>query len=242
MTGHNPQDGNVGNLGDILKHAALVQLAKVFAKHVPYTKYYLDSHSYLYQSRIVNPDWQVQSQTLLYQSDLYGDYIALEVPYIKKGEYLCSSGLVNKIIPDAHLLLCESNKSTREWLLQQLADNKVDYHTVKGQLASWATGKSFKKLPNLLILIDPFKLTDALWLAVNKCLYKMLHKDASVIMLVFDYAKQPRKQWPEAPKGWLTRVASISAQPYHLAAYTSDDFLEPVKTKMEMLEWEIVDK
>jgi len=233
----NPQDGNVGNMGDILKHATLVQLVKVFANQIPDTKYYLDSHSYLYQSRLVNPAWQEQIQMLLKQSVLYQDYIDIEMPYIGKGEYLCSSGLVHHLIPDAHLLLCESNKSTREWLLQQLADNKVTYHTVKEQLASWALRKSFKKLPNLLMLIDPFELTDALWLAANKCLSTMLHKDASAIMLVFDYAEQPKRQWPDAPKGWLTRVANISMQPYHLAVYTSEDFVQPVQVHLAKMGW-----
>lgn len=237
----NIQDGNVGNLGDILKHAALVQLAKVFASQIPDTKYYLDSHSYLYQSRLVNPEWQAQSQVLQKQSALYKDYIELEAPYINRDEYLCSSGLVNKLLPDAHLLLCESNRTTREWLLQQLADNKVDYHTVKEQLASWALRKSFKKLPNLLILIDPFELTDALWLAANQCLSNMLHKGASTIMLVFDYKKQQVREWPDAPKGWLIRVAKISTPPYHLAVYASEDFVQPVKLQLEQLGWDILD-
>lgn len=235
----NKQDDNVGNLGDILKHAALVQLAKVFAEQIPDTKYYLDSHSYLYQSRLVNPEWQAQSQALLMQSVLYEDYIKLEAPYIERGEYLCSSGLVNKLLPDAHLLLCESNRSTREWLLQQLADNKVDYHTVKEQLVSWAKGKSLKKLTNLLILIDPFELTDALWLAVNQCLSNMLHKDASAIMLVFDYKKEQAQQWPDAPRGWLGPIASISVQPYYLAVYATGDLVLPVQTQLEQLGWEV---
>lgn len=239
LTDDNPQDSNVGNLGDILKHAALLQLAKVFASQIPDTKYYLDSHSYLYQSRLVNPLWMEQSGALQQQFGLYREYVELEAAYIENGEYLCSSGLVNKLLPDAHLLLCESNKSTREWLLQQLADNKVEYMTVKEQLTNWALRKSFKKLPNLLALIDPFELTDALWLAVNKCLSNMLHKDASAIVLVFDYANQPERQWPEAPRGWLTLVAGLSVQPYHLAVYASDNLVSEVQAPMKMLGWSI---
>lgn len=233
----NKQDDNVGNLGDILKHAALVQLAKVFAEQIPDTKYYLDSHSYLYQSRLVNPDWREQGLALYKQSALYKDYMKLETPYIRRGEYLCSSGLVNKLLPDAHLLLCESNRSTREWLLQQLADNKVNYHTVKEQLVSWAKGKTLKKLSNLLILIDPFELTDALWLAVNQCLSNMLHKDASAIMLVFDYKKEQERQWPDAPRGWLGPVTRISVPPYHLAVYATGDLVLPVQIQLEQLGW-----
>ena len=239
MAVSNPQDGNVGNLGDILKHATLVQLAKVFAEQVPDTKYYLDSHSYLYQSRLVNPDWQEQCQALHAQSALYQDYIELEAPYIKRGEYLCSSGLVNKILPDAHLLLCESNKSTREWLLQQLADNKIDYYTVKEQLASWAKGKSFQRLPNLLALIDPFELTAPLWQAVGKCLGKMLDKNAPAIMLMFDYSNQANKDWPSAPPGWQGPLASIAAPPYQLAVYATATFVQPVQTRLEKLGWDV---
>lgn len=233
----NIQDGNVGNLGDILKHAALVQLAKIFAEKIPQTRYYLDSHSYLYQSRLVNPAWSTETRNLLGQSTLYQDYIDLEAPYISRGEYLCSSGLVNKLIPDAHLLLCESNRSTREWLLQQLADNKVDYHTVKGQLASWAKRKSFKRLPNLLVLIDPFELTDGLWQAVSKCLGKMLGRNASAIMLVFDHLKQAEREWPDAPAGWIGPVASVSVPPYHLAVYTTADFAQIVQQQLHYMGW-----
>lgn len=194
MTVKNLQDTNVGNLGDILKHAALVQLAKLFSEEVMCSdKYYLDSHSYLYQSRLATKDWQELSQKLLHASSLYQDYIDIEMPFIKKGEYLCSSGLVNKALPDAHLLLCETNKATREWLLQQLADNKVSYYTVKEQMYKWVKGKKFRQLPNLLALIDPFELTDDLWQSANQCLRGMVSIGAPVIMLVFDYKKNPRE-------------------------------------------------
>lgn len=239
MPHHNLQDGNVGNLGDILKHAALVQLAKLFADYIPDTRYYLESHSYLYQSRLVNPAWREQVRTLQAQSALYADYVAVELPYISRGEYLCSSGLANKVLPDAHLLLCEANKFTREWLLQQLADNKVNYHTVKARMANWAKGKSFRKLPNLLALIDPFELTDELWRSNNSCLRKMIENDASFIMLVFDYKKQAKRRWPEAPKAWLVRAGSLSVQPYHLAVYATGNFVRPLRSRLAQLGWDV---
>ncbi|MDH5409704.1 MAG: hypothetical protein OEY00_13915 [Gammaproteobacteria bacterium] len=237
MPAMNPQDGNVGNLGDVLKHAALVQLAKLFAEHMSGEKYYLDSHSYLYQSNLVNTEWRQQTAALRSQSVLYQDYIDLETAYINQGEYLCSSGIVNKIIPDAHLLLCESNRSTREWLLQQLADNKVTYHTVKAQLVKWAKRKSFKKLPNLLMLLDPFELTDSLWKSVNRCIGKMLDDNAEAIILVFDYTTQTDKVWPVSQKRWQGPVACISMPPYRLAAYATEQLRPATLTLLLELGW-----
>ena len=233
----NKQDGNVGNLGDILKHAALVQLAKIFANQVKGTKYYLDSHSYLYQSFLANPRWQIESQTLLVQSGLYKDYIDLEAPYIIHDEYLCSSGLVNKLLPDAHLLLCESNESTRDHLLQQLIDNRVDHHSIKQQLVNFSLCKSLKKLDNMLILIDPYELTDILWHEVSQCLPIILDKNASSIMLVFDYKQEPEREWQNAPNWCLARAASISIQPYHLVVYATEHFVMPVKSRLKQLGW-----
>ena len=235
----NLQDGNVGNLGDILKHAALVQLTNVFSEHIRDTKYYLDSHSYLYQSRLAVADWYGQTEELLKHSALYQDYIDIEAPYINKGEYLCSSGLVNKLMPDAHLLLCESNRTTREWLLQQLADNRVTYHTVKEQMMKWIKGKSFKRLPNLLALIDPFELTDELWATMNQCLGKMLQQQATVIMLAFDYKKQDAREWPATAGEGLHYAGSIAMQPYHLAAYATDDILKPLCARLTGLAWAV---
>ena len=235
----NRQDDNVGNLGDVLKHAALIQLAKVFADNISGQKYYLDSHSYLYQSRLAEDGWNEQTQRLLKKSPAYQDYIDIEGPYIEQGVYLCSSGLINKVIPDAHLLLCESNRTTREWLLQQLADNRVTYHTVKEQMTKWVEGKSFKKLPNLLALIDPFELTDELWDSMGKCLRKMLIHQASVILLVFDYKKQAMREWPDMPDNWLSYRACVSDQPYHLAVYTSPDMFKTVGQSLDRLGWDV---
>lgn len=242
MEQENLQDSNVGNLGDVLKHAVLVQLAKVFAEHIPGEKYYLDSHSYLYQSRLAATDWQVQTQELLKKSPLYQDYIDIEQPYVLKGDYLCSSGLVHKVIPDAHLILCEKNRQTREWLLQQLADNRVTYHTVKEQMLKWVGGKSFKKLPNLFALIDPFELNNELWSTANQCLHKMVDDSAPVIMLVFDYKQQPEYDWPETPDNWLQFVASISMQPFQLGVYTVPELLQRVQQQMKLLGWTTRDR
>lgn len=236
----NLQDNNVGNLGDILKHAALIQLVKVFSDSIEGTKYYLDSHSYLYQSRLASGIWHEQAAELLASSKHYQEYIDIELDYVNRGEYLCSSGLVNKLMPDANLLLCESNRTTREWLLQQLADNRVTYHTVKAQMIKWIKGKAFKRLPNLLALIDPFELTEELWLSVNTCLGKMIDSQASVIILMFDYKKQLTREWPSKTENGLPLAARVCMQPYHLAVYVTEDLCKSVQSSMAALGWDIV--
>ncbi|MDH5445394.1 MAG: hypothetical protein OEY52_07540 [Gammaproteobacteria bacterium] len=235
----NLQDGNVGNLGDILKHTALVQLARIFSETIQAEKYYLDSHSYLYQSRMASGSWHEQTQILLNISNLYQDYIDVELPYVNKGEYLCSSGLVHHLIPDAHLILCETNRTTREWLLQQLADNRVSYHTVKEQMVNWLKGRSFQQLPNLLALIDPFELTEDLWAASSQCLGKMLLADAPALILVFDYQKKTIRTWSKMDINHIQLAASISKQPYHLAVYASDVFVEATRERLGKMGWHI---
>ena len=237
MSEANLQDRNVGNLGDILKHAALLQLAKIFAEQVTEKKYYLDSHSYLYQSQLANPAWQEQTQALLSQSALYQDYLQTQSPYIVRSEYLCSSGLVNSILPEAHLLLSEVNRTTRDCLLQQLVENKVDAYTLKEQILHWPGDLPVKRLPNLLALIDPFELTEELWQSVGFTLSKILSNNASAIMLVFDYTHQADKAWPLAPKGWVGPLASISPLPYKLAVYSSAGFVRPVQRQLAKMGW-----
>jgi len=54
----NLQDSKVGNIGDILKHAALIALAGLIKKRNTQKKIcYLDTHTYNFKSKCSNERW-----------------------------------------------------------------------------------------------------------------------------------------------------------------------------------------
>ena len=234
----NQQDANVGNPGDIIKHAALLQLIKFFNALAGH-KVYLDTHCYLPRAQLSNQDWSDDVTRLLQAYPLYRDYAALQRPYIEQGEYLCSSGIVLERSGEIELLLSESNPHTRTMLQQQLRgyDAKT---TVKDNMALWYKYMTIKKNENIFILLDPFNLTKEVWQTI--CL--MLEKDISAtsrgLLLVFDYDKSDEHlAWPKAAAGWAGPAARLSHTPYHLAVYSTPSIRQAVASLLAPLGWRV---
>ena len=116
---NNPQYRNVGNLGDILKHAALINLLKLLACHNKSGLAYIESHAFLLNAPCPNPDqWlkEVNKQLSLYQS--YRDYLDAEQSIMHSKHYRCSSGLAIDTlkemgISNPFIILSEKNYDTR---------------------------------------------------------------------------------------------------------------------------------
>ena len=230
----NLQDGNVGNYGDIIKHAALLQLSKYFFS-LDGHKTYLDTHCYLTRSQLANHNWTNEVACLIQHYPLYQEYAHLQQTYIDRGEYLCSSGIVLQYSGNAELLLSESNVQTRLALQQQLLEYDARV-TVKDDMMQWhehITGNN-----NLFVLLDPFKLTDENWAAVTLSLAKGLSEMGRGLMLTFDYDKSTEQPiWPKAPTGWSGPVARFDQAPYHLAAYSTPQIKHEVMQMLSPLGW-----
>ena len=92
----NSQDRNVGNRGDILKHAALVALAELMATRTNLR--YLETHAY----RLVAPcdaeRWSLELHSLR-RDHAFERYAALEKTWVERGLYRCSVGLALEPAP-----------------------------------------------------------------------------------------------------------------------------------------------
>ena len=227
VTENNIQDGNVGNRGDILKHAILVQLARLLKTSSSNHFTYLESHCYLYHSFLANNQWQSDIKTYLKTMPFVDDYYQLESAHVTQGQYLCSSGLVHQVIPEAEMLLCEHHAETRNKLVEQLKKNSATY-TLFNQIEDIQSDHSSYETSTLLALIDPFNFTDELWNTTGKVLQKILCEDAAVLMLVFDY-RENEPDWSDNIAGLCRLAATVSDSPYHLAVYSTEKLYQSVR-------------
>lgn len=131
----NTQDCNVGNRGDILKHAALVALGELMSPRAHLR--YLETHAY----RLVAPcdaeRWRRELLSLG-RHRAYERYVDLEKTWVEGGRYRCSVSLILDLLPGARLILAEQHGPTRRQLLAQLAEEDAD-HLVPDDAAAFGS-------------------------------------------------------------------------------------------------------
>ncbi len=261
----NPQDKNVGNLGDFIKHAALVKLLKILAEiEAEKPIIYLDPFAYKIRAKIADAEnWQSFFEDFK-QKD-YKDYKALETSYVKQGQYLCSPGIARAILPDNRILiLAEKHKATREKLLEQIAYDKPSYETsfvfddafkIKIFFETTAKTKMFWLNANEIVfpqgavfaLIDDFTLSSDTWhgslAAIN-----LLH-DTSKPAIIETFHAQKKSEssfkWRESLDNFAGPIATIrrgdpfSHYEYFLAVYATNNIAERVRAILKNLGWQM---
>ena len=120
----NRQSRSVGNLGDILKHAALVELASLLASRgAPVS--HVDTHTFLLHAPAADrARWTREVDDLAARHPAYARYAALERAFFERTtHYRCSSGLVLDVLSDRRhcAVLGEANARTRAELAEQIA-------------------------------------------------------------------------------------------------------------------------
>jgi hypothetical protein len=123
----NTQDSNVGNRGDILKHAALVALGESMSPHAHLR--YLETHAYRLVAACDSERWRRELLSLG-RHRASKRYVDLEKTWIEGGRYRCSVGLILDLLPGARLILAEQHGPTRLQLLAQLASISAGTFTV----------------------------------------------------------------------------------------------------------------
>jgi hypothetical protein len=235
----NLQHGNVGNLGDILKHSAIDALARLIAaEHPPGQASFVDSHAYLLSSRLANPLWREQTESLAMAHPGYRAYQALQAPFVARGGYLCSSGIVHRHLPQAHFILCETDRVTRARLAGQVREAQLERVTLLSDAAQCCTAQGLAPAGRFLGLVDPFELTPSDWQA-GLCAVRRLHRPGEDgLMAVFGYARDEADlDWPAPPEGWSGPVARIDSPPYHLGVYASGPIRRRAADALEPLGW-----
>lgn len=232
----NIQDNNVGNIGDILKHAALVNLLPIL-KAEKNKVTCLDTHTYRLDSELANTDWQSDVDRYLSSYPAYRKYIECESKYVAQGRYRCSSGIMIDELDEPVLLLSERHQPTRELLTEQLEEESVSY-MLEHELLDWPKRNDLSETDKLFVLFDPFEFNNNEWQAVTKIINSIFLDTGTGIIEAFTYQHQHRYlDWPEPPTSWLGPVSVIDQEPYHLAVYASRNISAEVTETLNQLGW-----
>lgn len=242
MADRNPQSNNVGNLGDILKHAALVAGVEALLKNGRALTY-IDTHAYLLEAPCGNPGrWLNESRDLRRQHARYGPYIDLQPRAARRPSvYRCSTGLVIDVVrkltgATPTLVVAEKNAATRQRLRQQLSTEGIGRFTLLNQ-AEDLDNVDAVSTDSLYALVDPFTLDESLWQTVSPQLSRLAASVTHAVVQVFTYEKHTAVNWPEPPSGLVGPIVTIDADPFHLAAYASRSVAEDIAAACAGLGW-----
>jgi hypothetical protein len=232
----NEQYGNVGDLGDILKHGALVELAVMTNTQDSRPVTYVETNTFLLRAPVANKNWQEEVAVELSSWPRYQRYYEREVREVREGNYRCSCGLALDFLPGATLYLAENNPPTRAILQEQLAAESVTPARLVSEAQSFAKVEFSGELGPLLMLVDPFDRPQAYWKAVSNLASALCGPQEAGAIEVFQYDEQP-VDWPEAPLGFLGPVASIDRTPFQLAVYATAVSADHARSVLSQMGW-----
>jgi len=237
----NPQYGNMGNLGDILKHGALVELAAMMSSPGALPVAYVETHAFVLRAPMANGDrWQQEVAVELNAWPGYQRYYECEAQEVGEGHYRCSCGLALDFLPSATLYLAEADPPTRAILLEKLAAESITPACLLTEAESFAQLESSPEPRPLLMLVDPFDTPHAYWSAVSNLTRALCGLQEAGAIEAFAYDDQPI-DWPEPPPWFLGPVASIDRTPFHLAVYATVGSADQVRSILLRLGWRVED-
>ena len=241
---NNPQNRNVGNLGDILKHAALVNLAQLHTARNKSKVAYIETHAFKLEATCPNSEqWAQEVTDEISKYPAYGDYFAAERTIMDNKPYRCSAGLVIDILKksgaiDPIIVLAEKDTDTRRTLQEQLTHEGNRYFALLDEAASLSSFQFPGNISSVLLLVDPFSLDDQLWQTVSATLESIMKPGMDVILEVFNYDKtQTVIPWPASSK-LIGPVSVMHRQPYHLAVYATESIRSDIKRCCSLLGWQ----
>ena len=234
----NPQYRNAGNLGDVLKHAALVRLADLLAsRNASRPLHWLDTHTFLLNAPFeAGADWRDTVDAEARRFPAYRDYEAAEEPFVSRGVYRCSTGLVASRLPAARLHLAESDEPTRAVLEAQLSEEGRTIDHLLSDAQAYRTVKQVGPAGAVLALVDPFSEPGPFWDALDAALAVFRDPGADVIVLTFAYGRKSIV-WPRPPAGCVGPVAVVERLPYGLVVYASVEAAASVRDAVAGLGW-----
>jgi 23S rRNA A2030 N6-methylase RlmJ len=236
----NRQLDNVGNLGDILKHAALVELAALLAGGRTGVSF-VDTHTFQLHAPL--PDrarWDREVDALAARHPAYGRYATLERASLEgNGDYRCSSGLVLDALRDrrACAVLGEANAASRAELSTQIAAERLADVLVVDDAGRVDDAARVPRRGALLVHVDPFRLTPQLWSRIAPALSAMSARSADTAFVLYRYSRNARAPWPGAPAGTSGPLIETRGGPHEVAAYASPGIAEAVRDTCAALGW-----
>jgi 23S rRNA A2030 N6-methylase RlmJ len=226
----NRQSGHVGNLGDIIKHAVLVELASMLAERSEPVSF-VDTNTFLLHAPLANAErFHREAEAHVAKHPAATRYLELERAHLARtGDYRCSSGLVLDALGDrrACAVLGEANGLTRATLKEQLVEEgHRDVHVVDDASAVDRGGWVPAGGP-LLVHVDPFSLTPEAWAPMAPALDAMSSRSSAAVFVLYSYTRAARTEWPTAPTG-TSFIAENRGAPHEVAIYASTSLAESV--------------
>ncbi len=241
----NPQARNVGNLGDILKHAALCELAAMLAERSARVRY-LETHTFLLHAPIADTAWwHGEVDTLAGRLPAHARYRELERAALSStGEYRCSAGLVMDVLGPrrANATLGEADGRTRATLREQIRDERLADVFVADDASAALRHAGEDEGGAVLVHVDPFKLTPEAWAPLAAGLDTVSARAEELVLVAYRYTRQGRSAWPRAPMGAIGPVAEVRGGPHEVAAYASPNLEEAVREICCSLGWQGVER
>ena len=236
---HNIQYNNVGNTGDILKHAALVELARLIQqRNLDVQINYLDTHAFVAEAPLANACWHDEVKRLANSHPAYETYYSLERQCVERGNYSCSTGLGAMLLTDARFYLCERDAQTRAALQAQFTRRQCNLVRLLDDVACWDRDIGKVSAGPLLALVDPFALTDGDWDAARSAVARLWAPGADGLLEVFSYNREcTGVTWPRAPSSWAGPIAQIGRALYFLALYAAGDIVAGAAERLATLGW-----
>lgn len=237
MTDPNVQDRNVGNRGDVVKHAALVALATCLRARNPGLVRHAETHTFRLYAPLPDPARWLAEVAALPPCPALDAYTAAQAPWVARGLYRCSAGLAADTLgAPVRLLLAEAHGPTRAALAAALAEEALPVEALVPDASALAALASPDLPAPLLVHVDPFDHPLAHWDTVTRLLtaWRAPHHDA--VVLAFAYDKTGPLRWPRPPAD-LAPVGHLDAAPYGLAAWTSPGFAADARAALTRLGW-----
>lgn len=228
--GPNIQDNNVGNRGDVVKHATLVALARLLRARNPGTIRHIETHCFRLTAPFAHKeghDWHADVARL---GSAAAPYARLEAPYMQGGAYRCSAGLVADTLgADCRLLLAEAHAPTRARLSAAIEAEGLGLDALVPEarlLPEALAGRS--PLPTL-IHVDPFDHPRWYWETVEALVsHAGPEAGQDVLVLAFAYDKHAPIVFPAPPSG-LRWVGHRPDAPYSLGLWASPSLVGPAE-------------
>ncbi len=236
----NRQLGNVGNLGDVIKHAVLVELAGLLAR-APERVSFVDTHAFQIHAPLADPTrWAREVEALVCRHVAYARYAELEHSALARANhYRCSSGLVLDTLGERRecAVLGEANAASRAEIASQIATERIANVLIVEDAARVDDGMRVPAGGALLVHVDPFALSAAHWSEIAPALDAMCSRSVAAIVVVYRYSRSAAAPWSAAPSGTTGPVAATRGGPHEVAAYASAGLAGAVREVCASLGW-----
>lgn len=238
----NRQYRSVGNLGDILKHAALVELASLLAE-TRSSVCWVETHTFLLHAALADPErWNREIDALVAEHPAYARYAAIERAALSRSNrYRCSSGLVIDVLGDRRTtaVLAEANAVTRGELASQLRDEGLANVFVVDDASAIDREPRVPSGGAVLVHVDPFALSAETWSSIAPPLDAICSRASEVVLVAYRYTRMAPSPWPTAPNEMLGPLAQIRGGPHEIAVYGSSGVASEVRRVCSTLGWRL---